>query len=373
MLLKFSNSILFSLVLFFTSTLGFSQINSKASDAFEERDYQRAISILKKDYFSGNEEVAYYIGEAYRKTYDYARATEWHMRAISEGTQPGFYGYCMTLIQMGEAEKCLAYAKQKLLLNPNSKELPEIIETSRRHISPSRSSDSLIVFDDKTLDDLFPVMQRGNHKPENASSEVAPKYLISSIYSDESPDPRLIKQNRTSIPRFDEIREMNGIGFKYKKDKIGVYTLRDQRDVNYLVYSDYFEEYNHTAHYSDVESFIIKTIDGKIEEIEGSELFKDKRTVKFPAISADGTVLIFASKDMKGGYGGYDLYRMIYRSPFWSNPENLGPEINSAGDEIYPFISFDNKLYFSSNGNGGYGDHDIFSMDLELIGDESRF
>lgn len=171
MLLKFSNSILFSLVLFFTSTLGFSQINSKASDAFEERDYQRAISILKKDYFSGNEEVAYYIGESYRKTYDYARATEWHMRAISEGTQPGFYGYCMTLIQMGEAEKCLAYAKQKLLLNPNSKELPEIIETSRRHISPSRSSDSLIVFDDKTLGDLFPVMQRGNHKPENVSSE----------------------------------------------------------------------------------------------------------------------------------------------------------------------------------------------------------
>ncbi len=192
--------------------------------------------------------------------------------------------------------------------------------------------------------------------------------MISSIYSETLPNEKVIRQNRTSIPRVDQIRAMKALGLKHKDNMIGIYTIKDKRDVSYFIMPDYFEEHEHSAHYSGVESFLIDYVDSDLENVEGAELFKDKRSVKFPVLSADGSVLIFASKDMRGGYGGYDLYRMVYRSPFWSNPENLGPAINTKGDEIYPFISYDNKLYFSSNGQGGYGDLDVFSIDLEMIG-----
>lgn len=296
---------------------------------------------------------------------------EWHGRAISEAAQLSYYGYCMTMIQMGQIEDCLNYAKQKMLLNPNDKVLPMIMETCKRHLNPSIRKDSLTLLTNLSLAELFPVEKKGNHDPSIVESEAAPQYMVSSIYKSDLPDPRIERQNKTSIPRVDQIREVDAIGFKYKDNKIGLFTLKDKRDVSYLIYPDYLDEYNLSAHYSDVESFIVRYVDGNAEEIEGSELFKDKRTVKFQVISADGNTLIFASKDIRGGYGGYDLYRMVYRSLFWSNPENLGPSINTPGDEIYPFISYDNKLYFSSNGLGGYGDLDVFAIDLEVIGEKA--
>lgn len=371
MVLKFSIRFLFLFLLLSTSIQSYAQFDKKTQEALEQKDYSKVLDLLKKQYFNGKEDLAYTIGETYRKTFDFAQASEWHQRAISDGTQASYYGYCMTLIQMGRIEECLKYAKQKLLLNPNSKDLPKIIETCRRHLNPSRKKDSLSIFSNLTMNQLYPIEKRGQHEPSSVESETAPLYFISSIYPDKKIDERILSQNKTSLPRVIENKELSALGFQYKKDKIGIFTFKDMSDVSHLIYPDFISEYKHSAHYSGIESFKMTSVNGKVEEIEGAELFKDKRAVKFPVLSADGTVLIFASKDLRGGYGGYDLYRMIYRSPFWSNPEHLGPSINTSGDEIYPFISFDNKLYFSSNGLGGYGDLDIFSIDLEVIGEEA--
>lgn len=80
-----------------------------------------------------------------------------------------------------------------------------------------------------------------------------------------------------------------------------------------------------------------------------------------PSLSKDGQVLYFSS-DMPGGYGGKDIYYVTYtkRSKSWGDPINLGPVINSAGDEMFPFIHEDGTLYFSSNGHMGLGGVDIF-------------
>lgn len=80
-----------------------------------------------------------------------------------------------------------------------------------------------------------------------------------------------------------------------------------------------------------------------------------------PSISPDKRDLYFASRRF-GGYGGSDIY-VSHRLPngSWSKPENLGPGINTSGDETEPFIHTDNQtLYFVSNGLPGYGDADIF-------------
>jgi outer membrane protein OmpA-like peptidoglycan-associated protein/tetratricopeptide (TPR) repeat protein len=80
-----------------------------------------------------------------------------------------------------------------------------------------------------------------------------------------------------------------------------------------------------------------------------------------PSLSPDKRDLYFASSRL-GGYGGQDLY-VSHQLPNgrWSDPENLGPEINTIGDESAPFIHADNQtLYFTSSGHLGYGGSDLF-------------
>ncbi len=80
-----------------------------------------------------------------------------------------------------------------------------------------------------------------------------------------------------------------------------------------------------------------------------------------PSISPDSRTLYFSS-DRPGGYGGRDLY-MSTRLPNgkWSYAVNLGPTINTVGNELYPYIHADNQtLYFTSDGLPGYGKTDLF-------------
>lgn len=85
-----------------------------------------------------------------------------------------------------------------------------------------------------------------------------------------------------------------------------------------------------------------------------------------PSISADGHTLYFVS-DRTGGFGGYDIYRSIKNDAGeWGTPINLGPMINSKGNEKSPFIHPDGKtLYFSSDGLLGLGGYDIFYAKLD--------
>ena len=87
-------------------------------------------------------------------------------------------------------------------------------------------------------------------------------------------------------------------------------------------------------------------------------------TIGHPAISADEKTVIF-SAEMNGGYGGKDLWMVtrVARGQ-WSEPANLGPAVNTDGDEMFPFIHNDNTLYFASNGHVGMGGLDIFKSEL---------
>lgn len=80
-----------------------------------------------------------------------------------------------------------------------------------------------------------------------------------------------------------------------------------------------------------------------------------------PTITKDGQVLYFSS-DMPGGQGGKDIWMVTYskRGRSWGDPVNLGPNVNTPDDEMFPFIHEDGTLYFSSNGHTGLGGLDIF-------------
>jgi len=79
-----------------------------------------------------------------------------------------------------------------------------------------------------------------------------------------------------------------------------------------------------------------------------------------PALSPDGTTLYWSS-DRPGGFGGSDIYSAtINNRGRWVDIRNLGPSINTPGDEAFPYMAEDGALYFSSDGLPGLGRLDIF-------------
>ncbi|MDD4225874.1 MAG: OmpA family protein [Mariniphaga sp.] len=89
------------------------------------------------------------------------------------------------------------------------------------------------------------------------------------------------------------------------------------------------------------------------------QLIGDSLIAAHPALSPDGSMLYFVS-DMPGGEGGKDIWRAEKRGGTFTDPINLGPEINTPGDEMFPFVRDNNELYFSSNFHMGMGGFDIF-------------
>lgn len=91
-----------------------------------------------------------------------------------------------------------------------------------------------------------------------------------------------------------------------------------------------------------------------------------------PSIAPDNQTLYFCS-NRPGGYGGIDIY-VAYKNEkgFWEEATNMGPTINTAADEQAPFIHADNKtLYFSSNGWPGFGGSDLFVIRKKIDGNWS--
>ncbi|MDQ3536590.1 MAG: carboxypeptidase regulatory-like domain-containing protein, partial [Bacteroidota bacterium] len=99
------------------------------------------------------------------------------------------------------------------------------------------------------------------------------------------------------------------------------------------------------------------------ENIQPLPFNNENYSVVHPAISNQGDTLYFSS-EMPGGYGGSDLYRSIKVDGVWGNPENLGAQINTEGNELFPYIHGGN-LYFSSDGHQGLGGLDIYKVDLK--------
>lgn len=94
-------------------------------------------------------------------------------------------------------------------------------------------------------------------------------------------------------------------------------------------------------------------------------------SVAHPAVSPDGRWLYFVS-DMPGGVGGKDIWRCPILGGEFGAVENLGPSINTAGDEMFPYLREDGALYFSSNGWPGMGGLDIFRAEQDTVSETWR-
>ena len=123
-----------------------------------------------------------------------------------------------------------------------------------------------------------------------------------------------------------------------------------------------FAGYNFPGGYGDFDLYI--SYDTPTGWSEPENLGRNINTESWessPSVSPDKRALYFSS-NRPGGYGGKDLY-VSYRMPNgrWGPAKNMGSSVNTSGDELAPFIHADNAtLYFTSDGLPGYGNSDIF-------------
>lgn len=99
------------------------------------------------------------------------------------------------------------------------------------------------------------------------------------------------------------------------------------------------------------------------EDVRELSFNNDEFSTMHPSLSPDGRRLYFSS-DMPGGYGGFDLYFAEKRGESWSMPINMGPEINTQLNEVFPYIHESGVLFFSSNGHNSRGGLDIFMINI---------
>ncbi len=125
--------------------------------------------------------------------------------------------------------------------------------------------------------------------------------------------------------------------------------------------------------YYNCDIYSSELVNGSWTEIKslGNKINSPSNWDSQPTITADGKTLYFVS-DRAGGIGGYDIYKILRNDTGgWSSPINLGPTINTKGNEKSPFIHSDSQtLYFASDGMLGMGAYDIF---FAKLGDDGKW
>ncbi len=196
-----------------------------------------------------------------------------------------------------------------------------------------------------------------------AGSEYAPSYYkgslsFTAVAAKDAPENRRIRWNETP---FTDLYVEDDNGKVAKLD--GLNSLRNDGAANFSADGKhiYFTQ-NHPGHKYRNNLQIVESNWDKEEweKPEALEFQNKKYSYAHPFIANDGKTLYFSS-DVPGGMGGMDLYKIeLSDTGGWGSPLNLGDKINTAGNDIFPYLATNGLFYFTSDGRPGYGRMDVY-------------
>lgn len=323
----------------------------KASIAFEAQNYDDCIQFLNASIQKDNKYIEAYITlfQVYLKIKQTQKGIEVFEKAFeidSTELSPYYLKYATALATMGAYEKAWTVLNTYGKNAPNhqlqniedlksiclfAKQYPRDKNTTVTNLGDSINTTAAEYFPTVTVQDsLLIFMRRDAFKRE----DFLYSKIIDSSYS-------------KALPFADRINYA---------EKKGAPSLSS--DLNTLYYAAEYNELGYGRY--DIYK-VSKTDSGWSSPINLGRNINSDFWESAPSISSDGQALYFSS-NKPGGYGGIDIY-VSYKNKngVWGNAINLGPTINTKGDDQTPFIHADNRsLYFSSNGWPGYGGTDLF-------------
>ena len=153
----------------------------------------------------------------------------------------------------------------------------------------------------------------------------------------------------------DYYRTVECLNKRLKKYFVSNYAMDPKEE--YVVFTDF------SGSRSNTRLCYLNKMNGEWGKVKSLNFCKSLCDYGMPVFDREGKRLYFIS-NMQGGYGGWDLYysEKTENGP-WSEPKNVGPKINTPGDEMYPYIDNSGSLYFSSNSHPGCGGFDIYKVE----------
>ena len=359
----------FSFLLIFISFLSLiSCKTAKLSDAVEKEErgeYYDAAQIYRRVYQKTSSKktvlrgsIAFHMAECNRKANNPQRAVSAYRNAIRyeyEDSTAIFYSALMNH-KLGVYPEAKKYYSEYLERVPNDRlSLNGLIGCDSAVVWKKNPTLYTVRKMDKfnTRDGEFSPMLTGENFDQlifNSSRKEATGDGKSAITGLKNNDFFLVKKNEQGEWLKPEIIE-GSINTEFDE---GTASFSFDGNTMYYSYCTEDEEYQRTAEiYSSARSGAQWNAGQKLN------IFKDSVTmVAHPAVGPDD-YLYFVS-DKIGGQGGKDIWRIRINEIGSATPENLGPEINTPGDEMFPYVRQDSTLYFSSDGHPGMGGLDLF-------------
>lgn len=349
---------------------------STANEQFERGEYYDASKTYRKVYNKLTKkeerplrgEVAYQLATCYRKLNMFARASAAYQNAIryEYPDSMAFYYLGRSLQAEGKYAQAIKAYQDFLVWKPDNMLAQEGIrgcelamknkgsKTTRYVVKPaklfnSRRADFAPMYLDGNFDQLYFTSSTekatGTNKSEITGTKKSDIFFSKKNERGEWQRPELVEGELNT-----ELDE--GI-VSFSPDGTTMYLTKARREPN--------------ANTS-VEIYTSKRSEAQWSAPVKYEIINDTiSAVGHPAVSPDGKYLYFCS-DMPGGYGGKDIWRVKLLDKVGSL-ENMGPQINTEGDEMFPYSRMDTVLYFASDGHPGFGGLDLFKVRLNSTGD----
>ena len=336
----------------------------KGYKLYKEYKYADAIPHLKKAVETNRtDEAVYYLASCYRLTNNFKEAETYYGMLVSNpdwATPSDRYYYGTMLKVNGKPEEALKQFEAYLKDKPNDPTAKKMVESCKFAI---------------TLKAKDPNFEAQNMTSINSNKDdfAATKYNNGVIFSSSREGTTGGKKSKRSGQPTTDLFYSD----KFSEKSLGVpkpfsETINTKAEEAAAAYDPnnrilYFTRTVTVKNNPDLNSegicknkiYSTKLQDGTWTKPEELPFNSNKYNVAHPTLSKDGKELYFCS-DKPGGYGGKDIYVSYWDGTYWSEPVNLGDSINTPGDEMFPHMTEDGNLFFSSNYHPGLGGLDLF-------------
>ncbi|BDS14057.1 flagellar motor protein MotB [Aureispira anguillae] len=345
---------------------------NKANKKYKELDFQEAIDLYEQALKKETKPAALFaLPNCYRKIGNYLKAGQWYAKAAEHPEAPSeiFYYYGLSLMANDKFEEAESqFTKFREMESAQLRGHNMLIackpEVHKDLLNAGALYDVEVVPNINTPYDDFGAVffgkgvlfssDRDTTKVSSYRGSWLYKPFIQSYFITATMKDKDTKEFQYGIPSLFS----NELNMNYHDGPIRLDGI--QQTAYYTVYGTNDKKSNRRANILNTQIASSKRV-GEQWTKPNLKLGINSReySVAHPSVTPDGDKMFFAS-DIPGGFGGFDLYVSYNENGEWSKPMNLGPEINTEGDEVYPFFGLDENLYFSSDGQTGIGGFDIY-------------